>query len=284
MRLGFAVRRGGAKVAKRKKVRQAGDLVEAVIYTPPEPHDGFRERRAKSRMTAEAVRAMNDRSARRKLEFYIAGNFCPEDLFLTLTYRDGDLPQNRAEARKKLGKFFRALREHRRRQGAELKYIYVTENKHGAGRFHHHIVINSTERDIEAVRSLWAYGDVCDIEYIGSREAEDWAGYMTKEGVEGRPVGAQLWTASRNLKKPVERSTFVPNDETLTLPPGAGLLAEKCGGERDASYKYIKYRLPPRRAGGGRDRKGRGRSAGEVPLLSDLNEPITLEQGRRKWE
>ncbi len=258
-------------------------MVEAVIYTAPEPLDGPLTRAAKSKMTTEAQRAMNDRSAVRRLEFYIAGNFSRWDLFLTLTYRDEDLPKSRKEAREKLGKFFRAVRDQRRRRGEPpLKYIYVTENRHGEGRFHHHLIINATGHDIEAIRALWAYGDVCDIEYIGSREAEDWARYMTKEGVRGRPVGAQLWTASRNLKKPVESSGFVDNDTGLEFPPGVVILAERGATERDACYRYIKYRIPPRYNQRGPGRDGRARTPGEMPLPSDLKEDISLEQRRRK--
>lgn len=255
-------------MAKRKKIRQAGPLVEAVIYTAPEPNDGPRVRAEKSRATDAFRQFMNDRTARRRLEFLIAGNFRPADLFLTLTYREEDLPPARKEAQKKIAKFLRDLRRWRRKLGRDLKYIYVTEDKHGEGRLHHHLIINATERDIETVRALWVYGDVCDMEPIGGREFEDWAGYMTKEGMEGRPVGARLWTPSRNLKPPVERSGYVDNDETLTFPPGVVILEEQGFTTRDAHFKYIKYRIPPRH-----NRREPPRSRGEP----EAEEPIFFQ-------
>ena len=71
------------------------------------------------------------------------------------TYRDADLPDSRAAAVKLLRAFIKALRQHRKARGQDLKYIYTTEEKHGEARLHHHLVISSTGADIEVIRSLW---------------------------------------------------------------------------------------------------------------------------------
>lgn len=149
-------------MAKRKKTIIAGSIVKTIIYTAPEPLDGKRTRAEKSRMTTAAQKAMNDKAARGRLEMLMAANFTGRDLFITTTYRDDDLPPNRAEAVKRIRGFIKALREHRKARGQELKYIYTTEEKHGEARLHHHLVINSTGADIEVIRSLWPYGDVVD--------------------------------------------------------------------------------------------------------------------------
>ena len=154
----------GQYMAKRKKTIVAGDLIKTVIYTAPEPRDGPRVRAAKSRMTSAAQKAMNDKTARGRLEMSIAANFKRHDLFLTLTYRLKDLPAKRAGAVLNVRKFLRNMREVRKNAGIPFKYIYVTEEKHGDGELHHHIIMNATERDIETIRSLWPYGDVIDIE------------------------------------------------------------------------------------------------------------------------
>ena len=146
--------------------------------------------------------------------------------------------------------FIKALREHRKARGQELKYIYTTEEKHGEARLHHHLVINSTGADIEVIRSLWPYGDVVDMEYVGQRDYETLALYLTKESVTGRPVGAQMWTASRNLKKPVVRSEYVPNDTMLAVPIGCHIIEKEERVTEFGSYCYIKYRLPTHQSGG----------------------------------
>ena len=120
-------------MAKRKKTIIAGPIVKTIIYTAPEPQDGKRARAEKSKMTSAAQKAMNDKTARGRLEMLLAANFVGRDIFLTLTYRDADIPSKRAEAVKKVRKFIKQLREYRKARGQVLKYVYTTEGKHGAG-------------------------------------------------------------------------------------------------------------------------------------------------------
>lgn len=232
-------------MAKRKKTITAGCIVKTILYTAPEPRDGERARAEKSRMTTAAQKAMNDKTARCRLEMLLAANFVGKDLFITLTYRNADLPTTRAAAVKNVRKFLKQLREHRKARGQVLKYVYTTEEKHGEGRLHHHLVINATERDIETIRSLWPYGDIIDLVYVRDRYYDTLARYMTKESVEGRPVGAQMWTRSRNLEQPVVESCFVPDDTALAVPPGCFVLEREEKATEYGSYSYIKYRVPP---------------------------------------
>ena len=125
--------------------------MKTILYTAPEPRDSERARADKSRMTTAARQVMNDKTSRNKLEMLMAENFTGRDLFLTLTYRDADLPSKRSAAVKLLRKFLRDLRRHRKARGQELRYIYTTEGKHGAARLHHHLVLNATGRDIEVI-------------------------------------------------------------------------------------------------------------------------------------
>lgn len=236
-------------MAKRMKTIKAGRLVKTILYTAPEPRDGERVRAEKSRMTAAAQKIMNDKTARGKLEMLLAANFTRRDLFVTLTYRDADLSAKRAGAVKLVRQFLKNLRKHRALRGQVLCYIYTTEEKHGEARLHHHLVLNATGQDIELIRSLWPYGDIIDAEQIDEDDFAALAMYMTKESVEGRPVGAQMWTRSRNLKKPRVESCFVPDDTTLAAPPGCHVLEKAEKGTEYGSYCYIKYRLPAPLAG-----------------------------------
>ncbi len=231
---------------KRKKVMEAGPLMKIAVYTPPEPRDGPRARAEKSRITTAAQKLMNDKTAKGRLEMILAANFTPRDLFLTLTYRDKDLPTTRKDAQKRIRRFLRLLREYRKARGETLKYVYVTENKHGAGRFHHHVILNATARDIETFRSLWTYGDIIDIRYIGTERGAYayWAGYMAKESGD-RPVGAQMWTGSKNLAKPKVTYSYIGNDETIETPAGYSTIVKDERKEWFGGYCYIKcFRLP----------------------------------------
>ena len=59
-------------------------------------------------------------------------------------------------------------------------------------------------------------------------------------------MGAQMWTASRNLEKPIVRSEYVDNDASLTVPLGCHILEKEERVSEFGSYCYIKYRLPRR--------------------------------------
>ena len=227
---------------KRKKVIRAGSLVYAVISTHPMPKDPDHVRAAKSKATTQARKALNLKSAYRKLEMLLACNFTSQDLHLILTYDDLHLPNKRINAVKNVRKFLKQLRKLRKTRGLELKYIYVTEGKHGDKRFHHHIVINATKRDIEDIRALWQYGAI-DIEYIGDRDYVDLAKYITKESIEGKPVGAQMWTGSRNLEKPEVTISWIDSDETLVPPVGCYIYEHESSYNEFGGYAYMKYKV-----------------------------------------
>ena len=67
----------------------------------------------------------------------------------------------------------------RKREGGALKYVYVTEGKHGDKRYHHHLVINASgAADLETICSLWKYGDIVDVERIADRLHMDVVRYI----------------------------------------------------------------------------------------------------------
>lgn len=107
------------------------------------------------------------------------------------------------------------------------------------------MVINATGQDIETIRSLWPYGDVVDAEQIDENDYAALAAYITKESVEGRPVGAQMWTRSRNLRQPVVEICYVPDDTALSVPIGCHILEKEEKITEYGSYCYVKYRVAP---------------------------------------
>lgn len=153
----------------------------------------------------------------------LACNFEPTDLFVTLSYRDADLPKRRDEADRRLTAFIRALRKVRKAAGQPMPYIRVTEDKHGDARIHHHMIINATGNDYEIIRRLWRKnGDNVDFELFGSKSYEDRAKYLAKEAIElgRRRIGERSWRASLRLKRPVITYMYVPETDALTPPPG----------------------------------------------------------------
>jgi len=232
-------------LAKRKKTITAGRLVSGVIYTMHHPRDDAKARAAKSQMSSAARERMNLKKSWEKLEMVLAGNFKVTDLHVTFTYRDANLPPDRQAANKLIKKLLAQLRAYRKARGQELKYVYVTEGQHGDARFHHHVVINSTGADFDVIRSLWIHGEV-DFELISVTGYTVLAQYLTKEPREyGKAeVGERTWTPSLGLKKPEVEVAYVPDNITLTAPPGAIILDRDEKRNEFGEYLYIKYLLP----------------------------------------
>ena len=242
-------------MAKRKKEIISGQLVEVVIYTAPEPRDNERTRAEKSRITSEAQKKLNRKTARRNCERIIAANFKRKDLFVTLTFDDCHYPEDRKAAEKEMRKFVRLLRGVRKGRGCKLRYIYTIEDLHGKGRIHIHSIINATgNHDFEDIRSLWNCGINIDIKQLdvaaqALTESEavktKWHGalaaYFTKEK---KPVGARAWICSLNLKKPVVKTSFVRNSETIRIPKEAEVIEREEKQNEWGTFQYVKYWMP----------------------------------------
>lgn len=215
---------------------RAGLLNIEVLGKIPDQDRTKRRRGSRSQATSAAMQFYNDKCSWQELELIIAKNFGRGDMVVALTYDDLHLPLNKLAAKACMKKFFRKLRESRRRQEKDLLYVYVTEGFHGAEtnehfgndtdledrRLHHHMVING--RDLEELESLWEFGHVrmepLDIHYY-----RELAKYLTKEAREfGRAKpGERTWCCSRNLDRTVEVEYIdLPTDGvTLTAPEGA---------------------------------------------------------------
>lgn len=234
---------------KRLVQLRAGRLVSAVLYTQALASDPEPVRAAKMKMSSAAKVRQNRRALWQKCEMLLAGNFDVGDLFVTLTYRDTQLPATREEALRCLNLFLRQLQAQRRARGEPLLYIKATEQLGEDGRphrWHHHLAINGTGRDFEELRALWSrYGDdvdiqplICDGESYTTR-----AQYLSKERP---PAGKQTWTPSRNLRRPERSSELVDDALTLTAPPGAQILESYQEENGWGSFVYVKYLLPYR--------------------------------------
>lgn len=229
-------------MAKFKKIIVAGPLVIETVYPAPNPRDSEGVRQGKRHLSSEAQQRMNLKYAWQKLELEIAANFGVKDLYATLTYDDEHLPGSRKEANAKVQAFWKRLRSARKVDGQDLRYIYVTEHKHGDGRWHHHVLINATGEDFDLIRRLWGQGNVefRQIQIDRDRNYETLARYLCKE--QRDKVGQRLWSGSRTLAKPERECFRVPNDTPLTPPATATVLTDT--GDINTPYghfRYIKY-------------------------------------------
>lgn len=181
----------------RVKTIKSGDMLECEIYPIwIQRYEASRAKRVSK--TRLAQRNLNDKNAKKLIIRIINTNFTADDLAVDLTYR-GDLP-NEDQARRDIQNYIRRIKDYRRKHGLpELKYVYVIEfddTEGGRKRIHHHMIMNSMDRDV--LEKLWGKG------YANSRRLqpnefglEGIARYMTKD-----PRGTKRWSASRNLESP----------------------------------------------------------------------------------
>ena len=114
-------------MSKTLKQVRAGRLVCAVVYTTAAAGDSPRARTQKQRASTAARDKLNARTSFQKLERTLAANFDNGDLFITLTYDDTHLPEDREAAIRRIRSFLSKLRKARKPRGQLLHYIYVTE-------------------------------------------------------------------------------------------------------------------------------------------------------------
>ena len=242
-----------AKTKRYVRVR-AGRLVSSVIYDQPTAADEPKARSAKQKISSEARRRLNRKQSRQKLEALLHANFIGADLFVTLTFRDEDLPGTREMTMRAVGKYIDTLRKTRAARGERLIYVLTIEHIRDdgtEGRWHAHLIVNRTAsgNDYEELRSLWArWGDNVEIEALGS-DAQAFttrAAYMSKERV---PNGKRCWSCCRGLARPVTTSELVDEALTIAPPPGAVILEQETMSNGWGSFLYIKYVMPepPRR-------------------------------------
>ena len=213
------------------------------------PHTSDRPsvRQAKRRASTEAQRRCNRQASFQKLWFYLAENFDVGDLVLTATYDGSYYPVGRRAAEASVKRFIGAIRKYfRARHWSDPVSVWVTEEKHGDGRLHHHIVLRAPPgKCYKALSALWRHGalDIKHLRVDRERNYETLARYLCKESPE---LGKHQWHSTRNVGKPDISVRWVDGD-TQIRPPKGSLLFESYGGhdyQHGASWQYSLYILP----------------------------------------
>lgn len=227
---------------KTKKIIVAGALVREIIYSRAAAREPAAVRQAKRKASTEAQQRLNARYSWEKLELMLAANFAPGDLVVTLTFDDGHLPSDRKTAAARLKRFRADLGRTRQAKGQELRMIWTLENKAGTGRWHVHLVVNSTGDDFADLLRCWPYGSDLRIEKLEiskTRNYETLARYMCKEARE-RP-GLRCWSYTRSCRHPEIESFPVPDDTDVEIPEGATVIQEETKRTEWADFHFVKY-------------------------------------------
>ncbi len=201
-----------------RKYIYSGDVLEVEEYFSPRKAGKTLPRGRNKNLTREQQAEWNLIRARKNLARLINTNFGEGDLFISLTHRKA---VSEEKGKKELSKFFRRVREYRKRHKLpELKYIGVTECGE-LGREHHHVVMSA--HDIEHISKLWKLGRVITSKLEPGGDYTGLANYITKETAERYK---NRWCASRNLEKPrvvrreVMRKAAESRRNSLKAPKG----------------------------------------------------------------
>lgn len=183
-----------------RKTTISGNMIESEIYPVWKCKNDI-PRGKRRRSSREAQKRLNDKNSRKNIVRLINCNFIRNDLYITLTYQDGYLPDEK-RARKDIRNFLARVKRYRKRNkiSEPLKYIYAIgyENNPGKSkkiRIHHHLIMNNMNRD--DIEDLWGMGraDARRLE-PDDFEFEGVGRYIANQGPER--IGH-----SQNLKKPI---------------------------------------------------------------------------------
>ena len=250
----------------------AGGLQVAALYNRRSRYDTPQQRAAKEKASSEAQRRMNQIYSWQKLELMLATNFptAGSGLVVVLTFDDAHQPGSRAELQRRFRYFLKKLREARAEAGLPDPVVFWSPEilTSGSGRWHLHIVMDSTGRDLELIRSCWIYGTDIEAERLRvdqEKNHETLAKYMTKElrecqEYEARP-GLHGWSCTRNAKRPEIETLIVENDYQLSAPEGCEVLLDEKKRTEYASYHILKYRFSSAAADHARPRTRRRKAA-----------------------
>lgn len=136
-------------------------------------------------------------------------NFADGDYLVKLDFARNAVKDS-AEMQKQMVNFIARLKRRFKKEGKELKYIYVKEIGSKGGR-HVHLMLNKC--NIDWIRETWPHGGIhIDPLYSDGQYAKI-ASYFIKyaaitEQTEGKLVGKR-WYASRNLQKPKVKKMII---------------------------------------------------------------------------
>ncbi|HBJ1646485.1 TPA: hypothetical protein LA462_000955 [Clostridium botulinum] len=192
------------------------------------------KKRNKSRKAQENL---NKKNSMKNIIRLVNANFVNGDLYITLTYRDGFIPDEK-RARKDMRNYLARIKRWRKRNGIteELKYIYsigfeADPKNSKKVRIHHHLIINKMDRD--SAEELWSMGRAS-----ASKLQPDEFGF---EGV-ARYIadqGSERIAHSQNLKKPI----ITKDRTTLTRRKAENLAINENDYKEyfEDKYKHCEY-------------------------------------------
>ena len=223
-----------------------GNVIEVEKYYSYKWHTPGEHREKKSQETTEAQKKRNQRRAEKNLRRLMNTNFHDGDFLVRLDF--AKTPGGSEEMQPMIAKAIKDLRKGLRKQGQELKYIYVKEIGPRGGR-HIHLMMNKCDPDL--IMKAWPHGGVHIDPLNSGGQYRKIAAYFVKyaartEETEGQLIGKR-WYGSRNLVKPIVKKRILKAKRFRKIPKDIkGYTLDKdteISGVGEDGYEYYAYQL-----------------------------------------
>lgn len=229
----------------KRKVKP-GKTIEVKKYYS-RVHKTKESRLEKKNLTTEQQEQVNIRQTIEHLRWLLNENFREGDAHVEFTFKLECRPDTYDELVKYKDKLIKKLRREYRKQGKELKYVYVLEaGKRGA--FHIHMVINDV--NLRTLKDCWPYGRIFTSTLDETGQYGKLASYLIKEKGKKKVenYGGKAYSPSRNLKRPeVEKKVIWNRDFYKEDPePEPGYYIDKESINRGLTkdgYPFLEYIL-----------------------------------------
>lgn len=231
-----------------KEVCVAGKTIEVSKYYSVRWHCKGEKREAKEKESSDSQRRINQRRAATTLRRLMNTNFKDGDLLVRLDFQKAK-PDGSEQMQELMAKAIRKLRAEAKKQGIELKYIYVKEIGPRGSR-HVHMMLSKIDSDM--LRNCWPHGGIHIDPLISNGQYAKIADYFIKyaektEETEGQLIGKR-WYASRNLIKPkITRKVISANKFSKDAKPKKGYYVEsdsvRSGISGLTGYEYFTYTM-----------------------------------------
>ncbi len=180
----------------------AGEQFEIEIYPEFSKLSDVPESGRIKKDNSSAQKNLNDKNARKYVERLLNQNFDTSDIWITLTYSNGEEPKSMEEALRNMQNYIRRINYRRGKRGLPpAKYIYITEHSPDEEiRWHHHLVMDGM-LDMDMVEATWKKGRRNETRRLEKDEygLSGMSHYITKE--KDRRKGEKRWNSSTNLKQ-----------------------------------------------------------------------------------
>ena len=162
------------------------------------------KRGKRQNVTSDIQARLNAKNAFHRMADLLHTNFTADDLAVTFSYTDDDMPETVDDAQRNMQNYIRRVK---RRFKSEIKYIYITEQAR-SGRIHHHLVISGGNFTRDELEKMWKFG-YCNSRRLQFNEngLEGLAKYFVKEPAKkANNKIIRRWNSSKKLKQPTVRS------------------------------------------------------------------------------